>query len=446
MILIKKDQLNRKIQKTFDYPVEINEDGIYFIEIVAVTKSWWQNLKSFKSFFNDDDLALKIDDIEFPKLNGKNGIFDGESAWNGNNSRGLSKANIFIINLKKGSHTLHFIADQNPVLKSVNIFKVGAEIEYVPGELQSEDGDRRQWITIAVANLDLKHLFVAASAGQYEKNKEESLDADKNIEAGIIYLKWLFGIYGGAQDEYKKVTAAWNAGRSLIPSEGAISFDGIEDLSQRKQAQELVSRVELNMEKKNWNYILMYVFFALLLIGFSIWNTPLSNALQNKKSIVLKDKTTETAEHDRPQFGFKNPYGGIKSIQVSTFYSEDSGWKTMVSIEYEDKKEEKIYNGFLDNAYLFKVVSIKPQFFIVLQEGRNIITSVLDYNEKNKSMQEIKFVDGKKNVEQDICCSYVTLEPMENGVQYDLAVHNSDFEVVYKYDFLKKAFYEKGKF
>ncbi|MFH1048731.1 MAG: hypothetical protein V1732_03645, partial [Patescibacteria group bacterium] len=59
---------------------EIPEDGIYFIEIIASAKSWWQNLKSLKSFFNDDDLAVKIDDIEFPKLNGKKGLFDGEAA------------------------------------------------------------------------------------------------------------------------------------------------------------------------------------------------------------------------------------------------------------------------------------------------------------------------------------------------------------------------------
>jgi len=80
MNLLKKENFNKTIKNNFNYNFEIPEDGIYFIEIIAGAKSWWQNLKSLKSFFNDDDLAIKIDDIEFPKLNGKKGLFDGEAA------------------------------------------------------------------------------------------------------------------------------------------------------------------------------------------------------------------------------------------------------------------------------------------------------------------------------------------------------------------------------
>lgn len=79
---IKKEILSLEIQNGYSYPFEIPADSIYLIEITASAKSWWQNTTSFKSFFQDDDLAVKIDNIEFPKLNGKKGLFDGEAAWN----------------------------------------------------------------------------------------------------------------------------------------------------------------------------------------------------------------------------------------------------------------------------------------------------------------------------------------------------------------------------
>ncbi|MBU4056636.1 transglycosylase SLT domain-containing protein, partial [Patescibacteria group bacterium] len=166
----------------------ILEDGIYFIEIIASAKSWWQNLKSLKSFFNDDDLAVKIDDIEFPKLNGKKGLFDSEAAWNGNNLKGLAKTGIFIINLKKGNHTLNFLADQNPILESISVFKINdnEEINYIPEvNNPAQNGNRRQWMTISLANLSTKNLNVNAIAKKYSNNEDDDdikLIIDGNIQ------------------------------------------------------------------------------------------------------------------------------------------------------------------------------------------------------------------------------------------------------------------------
>lgn len=84
---------NKKISENFDHEFEIEEDGLYVIEIIASCKSWLQNLIKFTSFFKDDDLAIKIDNIEFSKLNGKRGLFDGEAAWNGNKKASMSLKN-----------------------------------------------------------------------------------------------------------------------------------------------------------------------------------------------------------------------------------------------------------------------------------------------------------------------------------------------------------------
>lgn len=78
----------------------IQKEGLYLIEIMASCKNWKQKLG------NDDDLTVKIDNTEFPKLNGKQGLLNSEVAWNGNNLKGLFKTNIFAIYLNKGEHLI----------------------------------------------------------------------------------------------------------------------------------------------------------------------------------------------------------------------------------------------------------------------------------------------------------------------------------------------------
>lgn len=184
---IKKEILNLEIQNDYSYNFEIPESGTYLVEIIASAKSWWQNFKSLKSFFNDDDLTLKIDDSEFPKLNGKKGHFDGEAAWNGNNLKGLSKTNLFLINFEKGAHSLDFLSDKNPILESVTIYKTDeTEINYIPeNNNPAQDGDRRQWMIIIPVNISVKNLNIKAVAKNYPKRKDDDdikIIIDGNIQ------------------------------------------------------------------------------------------------------------------------------------------------------------------------------------------------------------------------------------------------------------------------
>jgi len=172
---MRKDNLNKTIETKFVYNFDVLEQGLYLIEIIASARSWWQNLIGFNSFFNDDDLAVKIDNVEFPKLNNRRGLFDGEAAWNGNNLKGLSKTDVIIVNLSKGNHALNFLADQSPIVKSVNIFKNEKEkVTYAPTENNpSQGGNRRQWMTIVLANLSLKNISIKATATKKEFDDED---------------------------------------------------------------------------------------------------------------------------------------------------------------------------------------------------------------------------------------------------------------------------------
>ncbi|MBU4368944.1 hypothetical protein KJ575_04535, partial [Patescibacteria group bacterium] len=110
----------------------------------------------------------------------------GEAAWNGNNLKGLAKTGIFLINFKKGNHTLYFLADQNPILESIALFKSDdkEEMDYSPEENNpAQDGDRRQWMAIVLANLPVKNINIKAIAKNYQKDDDDiKLIIDGNIQ------------------------------------------------------------------------------------------------------------------------------------------------------------------------------------------------------------------------------------------------------------------------
>lgn len=185
MILIKKDDdLDLIIENNHIYNFSTQQNGLHLIEIIASANNWWQNLKNFKSFFSDDDFAVKIDDVEFPKLSGKGGLFNGEAAWNGNNLKGNLKTGIFFINLTSGEHVIKFFSDQNPKLKGVRIYKIEQGEPYVPEKNNPPpDGDRRQWMTITLADLNFNNLSINAVASDY---KSDDSDIKLIIDGKII--------------------------------------------------------------------------------------------------------------------------------------------------------------------------------------------------------------------------------------------------------------------
>lgn len=64
MKYIATEKINKIIVKSYAYDFYLDEDCLCLIEIIASAKSWWQNFKSSRSFFKDDDIFLYLDNQE----------------------------------------------------------------------------------------------------------------------------------------------------------------------------------------------------------------------------------------------------------------------------------------------------------------------------------------------------------------------------------------------
>ncbi len=199
MQLIREEKINKIIKKQLDWQFDVPAEGLYLIEISARAKSWWQNTIRLTSFLKDDDLTVKIDSIDFPKLDGRRGLFDGEVAWNGNNLAGLKKTDVFLMNLKSGNHIVQFLADQKPVLESIKIYKIQNQekISYLPeSNNPAEDGNRRQWLTIVLADEPLNYLLISAETKNYRTDDDDiKLIIDGKIQENTeskSHSKWFW--------------------------------------------------------------------------------------------------------------------------------------------------------------------------------------------------------------------------------------------------------------
>lgn len=187
MRIILEEKIDKRVKNEFVYDFNILEKGVYVIEISGWAKSWLQNTLRFISFFKDDDLAVKIDGREFPKLSGKKGLFDSEAAWNGNKLKNLSQINVFFAYLDTGEHTLRFLADQSPLLETIKIYQATNEqnIVFEPiKNYQIKNGNRRPSIIFILVDLALGGLKIQASANQ-KRNDDDNLQLKINGERQI---------------------------------------------------------------------------------------------------------------------------------------------------------------------------------------------------------------------------------------------------------------------
>ncbi len=656
--LIKKERIDTQVENQYVWSFEVPENMVYAISISARCKNWIQN---FKLLFNDDDLAIQIDDYLYAEIKGKKREFSSPGSWNGNETKGETKNVLVILPLKVGIHKIKFWVDGKPTLEEIRIYgieeseidlvasniiapgkflnvifknvkieelavmaktEVGSKLEIkvdgkVEKNLKYKKFEKWYWygqelkgnskdytlldtwdgglhflelnsqgkpeiesikLKINLENIicssgfvrlykdiipndsvnvrmqptnESESLMMVASGEKVEivsekiigkyiinlsnvwyeslirgvkgyilssfveisgqerdvvifkikeqaktKNidpdfavalagceshykpyavsksgalgifqltgivrtdleqrfnlkisEDECFDVDKNITAGLTYLQWLLGVYRGTKDEYKKVAAAWNAGKSLIPVNGSIVYEHIKDLKKREEAKNLVNCVEQNKKTKTWQNIAGILIILFLGIGFLF---PPANFYYNSiNSKVLKAETLG-AINSNTKFVFEHPDidSNIKSITVTAFSPEKFIWNTKVEFVFSDLTYFKEYSGALYNAYISYHLGFGfPKLIIIRGEGQLIFTSILEFDSLGKNVTPIDFVekDGTRN--DALCCSYMIPIPMNNGVQYDIGMpvfSTSPIQVkVYRYNNSENAFVEE---
>ncbi|TAN32629.1 hypothetical protein EPN28_03855 [Patescibacteria group bacterium] len=113
--------LNRAIKNQEIWKFNVEKDGLYLITINARCKNW---LQSFRRLFNDDDLAVQIDDHLLAELAGKKREFNQPGAWNGNDLKNNFKTVLMLLPLKSGTHEIKFWTDGAPYVETPKIKEI----------------------------------------------------------------------------------------------------------------------------------------------------------------------------------------------------------------------------------------------------------------------------------------------------------------------------------
>jgi len=168
------ERVNKIITKQYSHNFSLPDDGVYLIEIIASAKSWWQNFKSSRSFFKDDDIFLFLDKQEL--TTSKNKKKDSRSAWNGNELRGLEKTVLVVANLKAGKHVIDLKPDQTPYLKTITISKVEEKnkIIYIPMDNNpAQKSEGRPWLSYIILDLFITNISIAAQTNKNCKDDDD---------------------------------------------------------------------------------------------------------------------------------------------------------------------------------------------------------------------------------------------------------------------------------
>jgi hypothetical protein len=190
---IANKKINKIISKDYSYSFALSEDTLCLIEIIASAKSWWQNFKSSRSFFKDDDIFLFLDNQEL--TTSKNKKQDARSAWNGNELCGLEKTVVITLNLSKGKHVINLKPNQSPYLKNISISKIEEDkIVYAPTENNpAQQSEGRPWLSCIILDLFITKLSISAKVaksrsddddikllvnGEIQKNKDKGSHGD----------------------------------------------------------------------------------------------------------------------------------------------------------------------------------------------------------------------------------------------------------------------------
>lgn len=196
MNLIQEEELNKIVANHEVYKFELSRDGLYLISLTAKCKNWLQNARRR---FNDDDLAIELDNFPFYELKGKKKEFSSPASWNGNDLRNTRKTCYFITSLKSGFHEIKFIVDAAPFLEKIEIYELDQNEHKtltLDEKLISRSEDGKLAFDMIVKNVELENIDISARAENKDKLQAK---IDGNIEENPASKKYKIWYWIGSQ-------------------------------------------------------------------------------------------------------------------------------------------------------------------------------------------------------------------------------------------------------
>jgi len=179
--LIKQEKISTQISDQYIWNFTVPENGVYVVSILARCKNWLQN---YKRLFNDDDLAVQIDNDLFAEIKGKMREFTSPGSWNGNEIKGEAKNVLFLLPFKTGTHRIKFWVDVQPILEEIKIYKIDeSEIDLMASNIFISS----KFVDIISKNLKIERLEVKAEA---EANSNLEIKIDGRTEKNTNYKRF----------------------------------------------------------------------------------------------------------------------------------------------------------------------------------------------------------------------------------------------------------------
>ena len=198
------------------------------------------NLK--RRFIDSDDVKVIVDGII--KRNNRS-LFHKLWYFTASLFTNEIQTETFNINLSAGLHYIEFWADRIPTFNSITfshltgqlteetlqdkIRRKAKEYEFDPELILRLVERESSFNPNAISPMGAKGLFqltdiTVEQIANLGLKIDNPFDIDQNIQGGMIYLKWLYEMYGNQEDQIEKTLAAWNYGLKHIPTNGPLDF------------------------------------------------------------------------------------------------------------------------------------------------------------------------------------------------------------------------------
>lgn len=308
-------------------------------------------------------------------------------------------------------------------------------------------GCESQYKPYAVSFTGAKGIFQLTGAAReqllesfhFSIGGEDLFNSDKNIEGGILYFKWVSGLYENVTDRQRKIIAAWNAGHSRIPAKGTFDLSRL-TTAKKKEVEELIECVVKKKKKKDWRFISLLLVIALLFGAGCVYAFAERGSGGNNRG---------------PVFAFQNTFqgGAVKSVRVYLAQSQKLGFTT-TSVDYTIGHEQKHIEleGYLENAYMLGDMYFRDTFlFIVRETGQYITTSIFRYDPLIRDLVFVPFEKRDGTQETELCCAFVTFQPWSYAnyalVMYDYSRYSQapSEKREYTYDSERHIFSEHNR-